>query len=52
MVWIRSGLATLLAICLAVRIGSWLIEPALPAIVALLLLVTILSVITTGHLRR
>lgn len=49
---IQQGLVGLLTICLVVRIGSWLIEPALPALVALLLLVTILSVITNGRLRR
>jgi len=43
---VRPALGGLLAVCVVVRVGAWLIAPAWPLIVTLLVLLGILRLIT------
>ncbi len=35
---VRDGLGALLAVCLAVRVGAWLVRPAVPLVAVLLVM--------------
>jgi hypothetical protein len=42
MKYLQSGLGSILAICLVIRVAAWLLAPALPLIIVLFVLVAIL----------
>jgi len=49
MKYLQRSLAGLLVLCLVVRIGSWLVAPAIPGIVVLLLVVGIVQLMLYGR---
>ena len=48
---LRHGLGVLLAVCLAVRLCSWLVAPAIPLLIVLFVLVS-LFILILGPGRR
>jgi hypothetical protein len=40
---VRDGLGIILIVCIAVRVGAWLVEPVLPALIALIVLGALLA---------
>jgi hypothetical protein len=47
--WLRNVLGVLLAFCLVLRIGAWLIAPLLPVLSVLLLLAAGLTLVVNGR---
>ena len=49
MKYLTRGVGGLLALCLMLRVGAWLIEPALPLLAVLFFLTAIFSLIVRGR---
>jgi hypothetical protein len=47
--YFTRGLANLFALCVMLRVGAWLIEPALPVLAMLFFLTGVVSLIVRGR---
>jgi len=48
---VKNGLGGLLAVCIIVRVGAWLLAPLIPALIILFCLVAIVTGIAGGPRR-